>query len=260
MDRQSCKWVYIAGYGRSGSTWLELFLGSELQALCVGEIQNFFRRPMQHLSCSCGKSAADCAVWTPYAQEENLTSLVATLARNHRIVIDSSKTTFGSWTHFARLARSKEIELVPVIVFRHPARVHFSRDQGDNRLLRIGIQKPKRLQSVRMYAGWLSAYAIAASVCFLTRIQPIYINFDEFSSIQQAQAELNKRYALHMDQGSSEESQTFHIIEGNRHASGGLKPYEAPPDLGTIPLRSKALMLPLLPFYWLLRGASGEKK
>lgn len=197
----------------------------------MGKYEIFFRRPLEQLSCSCGESVADCAAWAPYSIEDTSPSLVSKLATNHRTVIDSSKTTFGSWRHFFRLTRSENIELIPIIAFSHPARVHFSRNQGDNRLRRIGIKKPKRLHSIRMYVGWLSAYIFATGVCFVSSVKPIYVNFDDFSSIEGVVSQLKELHSFALTEGGSRGSQTFHIIEGNRHASDGLKSYVLPLDI-----------------------------
>lgn len=55
--------VYIAGYGRSGSTVLDLILGASDQAVAVGELFMFFR-PAETRTCSCGRSVAECPFWS----------------------------------------------------------------------------------------------------------------------------------------------------------------------------------------------------
>jgi hypothetical protein len=54
--------VYLAGYGRSGSTVLDLLLGASGGAVAVGELFMFFR-PDETQGCSCGKPVGECPFW-----------------------------------------------------------------------------------------------------------------------------------------------------------------------------------------------------
>jgi len=58
--------IYIAGYGRSGSTILDIILGNHEHIESVGELVNLFYddRDLKRL-CSCGKSYKDCEFWYP---------------------------------------------------------------------------------------------------------------------------------------------------------------------------------------------------
>lgn len=57
--------IYIGGYGRSGSTLLDLMLSSSSELLSLGEIVEL---PLHHLDqgdrCSCGAVYADCSFWS----------------------------------------------------------------------------------------------------------------------------------------------------------------------------------------------------
>lgn len=56
--------IYIAGYGRSGSTLLERLLGNEPGCVAVGEIRHIWERSfLQDQLCSCGSSFHDCSFW-----------------------------------------------------------------------------------------------------------------------------------------------------------------------------------------------------
>jgi len=55
--------VYIAGYGRSGSTVLDLILGASDSIAAVGELFMFFR-PSETRNCSCGSPVAECPFWS----------------------------------------------------------------------------------------------------------------------------------------------------------------------------------------------------
>ena len=57
--------AYIAGSGHSGSTWLNIVLGSHPQAIDVGEL-NRISRFLEGASaqCACGKQADQCEFWS----------------------------------------------------------------------------------------------------------------------------------------------------------------------------------------------------
>lgn len=55
--------VYIMGYGRSGSTLLDILLGSHPDIQSVGELVYFDRWRREGLSCSCGKRLDECDFW-----------------------------------------------------------------------------------------------------------------------------------------------------------------------------------------------------
>jgi len=56
--------IYIAGYGRSGSTLLDVILGSHPQIMGTGELTNIFDCMDDPASpCSCGKNVHDCSFW-----------------------------------------------------------------------------------------------------------------------------------------------------------------------------------------------------
>ena len=57
--------VYIAGYGRSGSTLLDVLLGQSPGVVGTGEVTFLFRAAEHLVPCSCGEPLADCAVWGP---------------------------------------------------------------------------------------------------------------------------------------------------------------------------------------------------
>lgn len=57
--------VYIAGYGRSGSTLLERILGSLPGWVNVGELNDMFRRMARYDElCGCGEPFSRCPFWT----------------------------------------------------------------------------------------------------------------------------------------------------------------------------------------------------
>ncbi|MEM9613172.1 MAG: sulfotransferase [Actinomycetota bacterium] len=55
--------LYIGGYGRGGSTLLDILLGSHPRVLGGGELEMFFKDVVADGTCSCGRRYADCPVW-----------------------------------------------------------------------------------------------------------------------------------------------------------------------------------------------------
>ncbi|MEA3452000.1 MAG: hypothetical protein U9Q83_08890 [Bacteroidota bacterium] len=66
------KIVYIAGLGHSGSTILDMILGSNSKIIGLGEIMNFVKRKNKQIdlksSCSCGKTGNNCDFWSQAEQ------------------------------------------------------------------------------------------------------------------------------------------------------------------------------------------------
>lgn len=55
--------VYIAGYGRSGSTLLDLLLGNHPMIFGAGEVTDFPNAWANGWQCTCGQRYAECAFW-----------------------------------------------------------------------------------------------------------------------------------------------------------------------------------------------------
>jgi len=65
-DDHALRVLYIAGEGRSGSTWLARLLAHRFSAFNAGEFTNLLFRPaLRHraIPCSCGESPAECSFW-----------------------------------------------------------------------------------------------------------------------------------------------------------------------------------------------------
>ena len=56
--------VYIAGYGRSGSTLLDLLLGRLDGWFSMGEFRLFWHALRDHWNCGCGREVAECPIWS----------------------------------------------------------------------------------------------------------------------------------------------------------------------------------------------------
>lgn len=56
--------VSILGAGHSGSTLLDMILGSHPFSLSLGEISNFNQYVQDNRACTCGKSVRNCPLWS----------------------------------------------------------------------------------------------------------------------------------------------------------------------------------------------------
>lgn len=62
--------AYIAGYGRSGTTILNIALGQHSAVMGAGEITELTRHVWQENEyCSCGSQIRDCKFWSPVVQQ-----------------------------------------------------------------------------------------------------------------------------------------------------------------------------------------------
>jgi hypothetical protein len=58
------KVLYIAGYGRSGSTVLDIILGNHSEIFSTGELYNLSKYSIsESFSCTCGANFRDCSFW-----------------------------------------------------------------------------------------------------------------------------------------------------------------------------------------------------
>ncbi len=64
MNAQPIKVLYIAGYGRSGSTLLGNILGQIDGFFFVSEIHNIWTHIAEDRLCACGQTISRCPVWS----------------------------------------------------------------------------------------------------------------------------------------------------------------------------------------------------
>ena len=63
--------IYIAGYGRSGSTVLDILLGNHPKIASGGELWQLpFLWQVRDIRCTCGKAFTECALWQNSAVKE----------------------------------------------------------------------------------------------------------------------------------------------------------------------------------------------
>jgi len=80
--------VYIAGYGRSGSTLLDLLLGRLDGWFSMGEFRLFWHALRDHWRCGCGADVEHCPVWSAViakAQPGPVTDVLGDLRETVRV-------------------------------------------------------------------------------------------------------------------------------------------------------------------------------
>ncbi|ABR63371.1 sulfotransferase [Sinorhizobium medicae] len=70
MPSQPVRIAYIAGYGRSGSTILDIALGQHASVMGAGEVTSLTRHVWRHNEyCACGNAIRDCSFWSSVFQD-----------------------------------------------------------------------------------------------------------------------------------------------------------------------------------------------
>lgn len=118
------KIIYIAGLGHSGSTILDMSLGTLPGVTGLGELKTLLddrTRDSHYTSlCSCGKIATDCPVWkkVPSAltglqkDEEKIEAILALLkgeANEEIVLVDSSK---NSYSYLKYLSKNHDLKVI----------------------------------------------------------------------------------------------------------------------------------------------------
>jgi hypothetical protein len=85
MDRTSV--IYIMGYGRSGSTLLDILLNNHPEMVSVGALSNLFDWILHRRICACGNILCDCEFWKHIVKNYDF-DLVRELRKTQLLVED----------------------------------------------------------------------------------------------------------------------------------------------------------------------------
>jgi hypothetical protein len=97
--------LYIAGYGRSGSTFLERLLHCQPQITACGEMAAFLRMYASEAErCSCGRNLSECDFWGAVAQELDDRDIFASEFPRFRRI---QKKREAHWSHGGSLFPSR---------------------------------------------------------------------------------------------------------------------------------------------------------
>lgn len=182
--------MYIAGYGRSGSTVLDMLLGSNPHMASMSELTHIFRFWQENSECSCGKLFHDCEFWSRVFENVDATGaakatrrvqgiplwLSAIIARRQRkdfarawrqlfegiisvtgrpVVVDSSKSSRRCFWRPDAIRKLCHADVQTIHLVRDPRAVTYSYLRGDNRLLESGVKSVRRGSAYRVITSWL---------------------------------------------------------------------------------------------------------
>jgi hypothetical protein len=172
------KFIYIGGYGHSGSTLLEYLLARSPAVLACGEIASCVREgPGKRKKCSCGKPADRCPVWSSLysrgADSESWShiafarALTSSFNGRYAAILDSSKTAWGSLGAPLRLRRAFGNDFMLLHLTREPVAVCWSALKQKKR--RHGaVHKKSFFEPLR--CGWIVlGWSIANLSCEIFR-------------------------------------------------------------------------------------------
>lgn len=186
--------LYIAGYGRSGSTILSIILGSHPEITAVGEVISLHKDwSRDDWPCSCGTPYEQCEFWQAFRlnqvasfEEIQATRKLETLWRvphlllglikdadrqayesyqsrlfnfvadrsNCQIVVDSTKSAWANAGRFLALSRLAKQDVYVLHVVRNGLAVMESRTVTGHNLALQGYSPDLRFQGVRAALGW----------------------------------------------------------------------------------------------------------
>lgn len=181
--------IYVAGYGRSGSTLLDTVLANHPDIFGGGELTWLYQQILDNQTCSCGSPLSDCQFWnqvqsqlTDRMPEFDLTRAAEltlsqeswnswrSRARDYtalwdatwdslaevsgrQAIVDSSKNSRLSRFRLELLLASESIDVYVIHLVRDPRAVMWSTARGSNRKLEAG---DNRVSWITPYKGLIS--------------------------------------------------------------------------------------------------------
>jgi sulfotransferase family protein len=194
--------VYIAGYGRSGSTWLARLLGQVPGASAAGELSRSADWIGSMRACACGTPIAECDFWSQvrrglapggdsrfwramlespwvlyfgfwwipegerrrYRDHQRALFRGIAAADGARVVVDSSKTARRSAGRAEALQAVAGLDVRVVHLVRNPQGVRASIERGTNKELEGRGAKRRWFRRARAFAGWTMANTFALRI------------------------------------------------------------------------------------------------
>lgn len=213
--------VYIAGYGRSGSTLLDIIFGANPLIFSMGEVSYLFSEIQKNRSCSCREKVIDCPIWKEVLgwESEQLTINELALKQNSitrktesilgflagrefeayqniwkpifnqlskitqaQILVDSSKVTRSTFFRIRALKRmGYDVSLIHLV--RHPLAVANSVAKGSNQAIQYSDPSLNKFGGAyRGVAGWLFSNWATEKFCYPLVDRKIRIRYEDFIS------------------------------------------------------------------------------
>lgn len=211
--------IYIGGYGRSGSTLLETLLATRSDVLACGEVASALGKRKDR-PCTCGMSRHDCDVWGPFYKEPQrirgldhealVSALLSHAAHRYTVVVDSSKTAWGTLKVPFKLWRRFGPKFHLVHIVRDPHGVCWSNASGAWRR-RNSLMKSVTVRHLKSSLGWWAANLS----CELFRCaHPEQYQRVRYEDLARSPAEIRNRLLAQM---SPEQGRPDGTATNNRH-------------------------------------------
>lgn len=190
--------AYVAGYGRSGSTFLARLLGQSGGAVAAGELVHCRSWIGSGRPCACGRPIESCPFWSAvraalpaeaggawraliesplvlflgfgwipagargrYADAERALFSAVAAAGDARVVVDSSKSARRAAGRALALRQVAGLDVCVIHLVRNPQSVRASLERGTNKSLEGRAGSRRAFARVRAFAGWTAANAFA---------------------------------------------------------------------------------------------------
>jgi hypothetical protein len=237
------KLIYISGYGRSGSTILEIVLSKYFKVFSTGELSNLFDFYFQDGLCECGEKITECSFWNNIlndnaqknllrchkitkraespliskiyeAKWEKIWNPIMTKLFHYtdsNIIVDSSKSTRGTFNR-KRLLKNIGISINEVLLIRNPVDVMKSAKKGSNKKLENDKENPVLLGgAIRAGFSWLITNFFAASR--FNSSNGIILTYENFvRDTENTIKKIEQKFSLK----KNENNYITHGISGNR--------------------------------------------
>jgi len=190
MSKTQRQIIYVAGYGRSGSTLLDTILANQPAVFGGGELTWLYQQILDNQSCSCGEPLQACPFWIDVQQklaaqlpEFDLTAAAALTLSQERwsswrtqaaayttlwdatweaiaqasgrsMIVDSSKNSRLSRFRLELMLASKACEVSVIHLVRDPRAVMWSTARGSNRKLESGDNRVSWLTPYKGLVSW----------------------------------------------------------------------------------------------------------
>jgi hypothetical protein len=248
--------VFVAGYGRSGSTILEMALGLAHGVRGVGEVTHLFRELRAGRRCTCGEPLGACEAWASLgrrlapvdpAEAEAATrhvegrvallrpppdsdprvrlyagvwrAVFEELGTTHGVIVDSSKSAGAAGRPFA-LARYCGLDVRVIHLVRDPRAVMWSVLRGSNRRMLAGESAHQRWGMPRALLGWSVANLCAERSIRQARLPGIRLRYEDF--VRDPGGSLRRTgEALGLELGGAAESLSGEYFLGPGHGVAG---------------------------------------
>jgi hypothetical protein len=179
--------IYIGGYGRSGSTLLEYLLTASPKIVACGEVSSALRTPAKKAKkCTCGRPVSACPVWSRFQEQrrnawthQDLTlALLEQVKSEYQILVDSSKTAWGSILMPFKLRRRLKERLRLIHIVRDPRAVCWS---AIKRAKWKEGNEPSFLRSVWVVLSWSVANLSCEAFGLFYRQQYLRLRYEDLT-------------------------------------------------------------------------------